>query len=97
MIEPHGRPHIDCPRCGTCIVWPKSLTLEQTTALAAVIRASVAAGAKFAHDELKLTVRESKALTYHLTMRRGFCHRCDTPVTELESVCKKCRSANLDW
>src|SRR5579862_4807103 len=32
--EPDGRPHIECPKCRTCVVWPGSLTLAQATAFA---------------------------------------------------------------
>jgi hypothetical protein len=69
----------------------------QTAIFAKAARASALEGAKFAHTEFGLDLRESKALAFHVTKRRGFCHRCESPVSATESVCAKCRSANLDW
>jgi hypothetical protein len=97
LIEPRGRPHIECPRCRTCVVWPESLLPEQAAIFAKAVRASALEGANIAHTELGLDLRESKSLVFHVTKRRGFCHRCEAPVSGIESVCTKCRSANLDW
>lgn len=97
LIEPDGRPHIECPKCRTCVVWPGSLTLAQAAAFAELVRSDSLAGARHAHEHLGLGIREAKALTFHVTKSRGMCHRCGTAVEGAESVCVKCRSANLDW
>ena len=97
LIEPAGRPHIECPRCRTYVVWPISLTPAQRAAFAEVTRASALDGARYAEEVLGLNLREAKALSFHVTKRKGLCHRCGIAVTGTESVCTKCRSANLDW
>lgn len=97
LIEPNGRPHIECPKCRTCVVWPGSLTSNQASTFAELVREAPVAAVRHAHDHLHLGLREAKALTFHVTKIRGTCHRCGTPVTGAESVCLKCRSANLDW
>jgi len=43
------------------------------------------------------TMQEAKALTLHVTRKKGECHRCHRPVTDGASICSHCRSANLDW
>jgi hypothetical protein len=97
LIEPKGRPHLECPKCRTCVVWPESLTPAGAAALADVVRTDTSEGARFAHQKLGLDLREAKALALHITSTKGVCHRCKSQVIGSESVCTKCRSANLDW
>jgi hypothetical protein len=97
MVELLGRTHVRCPKCGAEVVWPASLSHEQTTAFAALARGSRLEAAQFAHEKLELALTEAKALSYHITRERGVCHRCGSPVVGAESVCARCSSVNLDW
>jgi hypothetical protein len=97
LIEPKGRPHIECPKCRTCVVWPSSLTSAETAAFAVSSRRSTLEAARYAHENLGLDLREAKALAFHITRIKGFCHRCNSKISGSESLCGTCRSANLDW
>jgi hypothetical protein len=97
LIEPKGRPHLECPKCHVCVVWPDGLTAMAAVSFAEVTRGDTLEGARYAHEELRLDLREAKVLAMHVTRTKGVCHRCGSPVTSPESVCSKCRSANLDW
>ena len=96
IIEPNGRPHIECRRCRVTVVWPSSLTAAQTTEVAAVTRKDRLEGIRYAKAHLGLGPREAKALALHITKIPGVCHRCGKAVPKGESACV-CRSANLDW
>src|ERR1022692_811689 len=97
LIEPRGRPHIECPKCRVSVVWPSSLTASEAAAFADVTRRRTLDGARYAVEKLGLDMREAKALAYRVTRTKGICHRCKSQVIGSESVCTKCRSANLDW
>jgi hypothetical protein len=97
LIEPKGRPHLECPKCHVCVVWPDALTLAQAAAFADVARRSRLEGAQYAHQKLGLDLREAKALAMHVIRTKGTCHRCESQVIGPESVCAKCRSVNLNW
>jgi hypothetical protein len=96
LMEPNGRPHIECPKCRVAVVWPSSLTAAQAAVIAATVRRDTLEGMHFAELELGLGPREAKALALHITKVAGVCHRCGKAVSKGESVCV-CRSANLDW
>lgn len=97
LIEPRGQPYVFCPKCGTNIVWPTSLSAAEKSRIAAEVRADTLAGAKLAHAEFGLDLREAKALSFHISRQSGECHRCHRPLQEQVSICAQCRSANLDW
>jgi hypothetical protein len=97
IIEPRGRPHIECPKCRTCVVWPVSFSASEATAFAEITRRSTSDGARYAVEKFGLDLREAKALAIHVTRTKGVCHRCKSLVIGSESVCTKCRSVNLDW
>ena len=97
LIEPNGRPHIECPRCGVCVVWPPDLSTELAAELARIDRTDRVAGARYAHERIGLGLREAKALSLHVTRSKGACHRCKSPISERIGICQKCQSANLDW
>jgi ribosomal protein L40E len=96
LIEPNGRPHIECPKCGVCVVWPTDLSADQAE-LAAIDRSDRVQGARYAHERLGLGLREAKALSLHITRTKGACHRCGTKISGRIEICRKCNSANLDW
>jgi len=97
LIEPNGRPHIFCPKCRTNVVWPSSLSPEDKSKIAAEVRESPLAAVKLNHEHFGLNLREAKALAFHVTKKRGECHRCHRPLQEEVSICGQCRSTNLDW
>jgi hypothetical protein len=97
LIEPAGRPYIECPKCKACVVLPSASTEEQRIEFASIARTDPIEAIRHARDVFNLDIREAKALTLHVTLQIGKCHRCKTPVTDKQSVCAKCRSANLDW
>src|SRR5262245_4982770 len=97
LIQPKGRPHIVCPKCKTNVVWPLGLSAEEKQELADEVRSGPLNGTRWAHSRLGLDLREAKALSLHITREHGKCHRCGTAVKGEVSVCRKCRSANLDW
>lgn len=97
LMEPSGRPHIECPKCRTYVVWPSGFTAEQKAALAVLVRSGTLEGFRYAHEALGLDLREAKALSYHITRSKGICHRCKSEIAGQETVCTKCQSANLDW
>ena len=79
------------------VLWPSSLTDEQTSAFASLKRSSALEATRFAQEKFGLALTEAKALSYHITREPGVCHRCRSPLLGLESTCTKCHSANLDW
>ena len=97
LIEPNGRPYIFCPKCKANVVWPASLSSEEKSRFAVEARESPLAAVKLTHERLGLNLREAKALAFHVTKKRGECHRCHRPLQGEASVCGQCRSANLDW
>ena len=62
LIEPTGRPYVFCPKCRTNVVWPERLSAEEKSGLAAQVRSSPSSGAKLAHMQFGLDLREAKAL-----------------------------------
>jgi len=62
-----------------------------------VTRTGVLEGMRYAHEKLRMDLREAKALALHITRTKGFCHRCGSVIQGSESVCAGCNSANLDW
>ena len=96
LIEALGRPHIECPRCRTTVVWPTDLPDPLKHQLAAVTRHDTLEGMQFAEKHIGLATREAKALALHITKAPGGCHRCGLSVSAGESVCS-CRCANIDW
>jgi hypothetical protein len=97
LIEPKGRPHVFCPKCGANVVWPTELTDADKKLIATEVRSSSLAGARMAASQFGLDPREAKALAFHITRQCGECHRCRSPLQEDAVVCGQCRSANLDW
>jgi hypothetical protein len=79
------------------VVWPPTLSLEEKAKIAAEVRESPLAAAKLNHERFGLNLREAKALAFHVTKKRGECHRCQQPLQGEVSTCGQCRSANLDW
>lgn len=61
------------------------------------VRLKLFEGVKFIRSICSLDIVEAKALAYHVTQDRGFCHRCHSPVTQEVSTCQKCKSVNLNW
>ena len=97
LIEPNGRPYVFCPKCKTNVIWPPSLSPEEKSTIAAEVRASPLAAVKLNHERFGLNLREAKALAFHVTKKRGECHRCHRSLQDEVSICGQCRSANLDW
>ena len=97
LIEPHGRPYVFCTKCRANVVWPASLSVEEKSRIAGEVRADLLAGAKLVNGQFGLNLREAKALSFHITRKKGECHRCHRRVQDEVSVCQQCRSANLDW
>jgi hypothetical protein len=50
LIEPRGRPHMECPKCRGCVVWPATLTDSEAAAFAEVARRSAMDGARYAYS-----------------------------------------------
>ncbi|HUI97563.1 MAG TPA: hypothetical protein VLX44_17540 [Xanthobacteraceae bacterium] len=95
--EPDWRPQLFCPRCKASIVWPLSLSADDKARTATEVRASAMAGAKWLHERFGLELGEAKALSFHVTRTVGQCHRCHRALQGEASICRQCRSANLDW
>jgi hypothetical protein len=97
LIEPNGRPHIECLRCGVLVVWPEALSPDAASEMARTCRVSRVEGARYAHDRLGLGLREAKALSLHVTFEPNRCHWCGSHIDEVATICSQCSSANLDW
>lgn len=96
LIEPAGRPFIQCRKCRVAVVWPTDLPESLATTFASVARRNLLDGVHFAEEKLGLGPREAKVLALHVTRSPGVCHRCQRSVQHGESVCE-CKSANIDW
>lgn len=97
LIDPANRPFIECPRCMGPIILPASPTDAQRADFAELARTDSMQAIRHARDVFDLDIREAKALTLHVTLVIGKCHRCGLAVTDRESICTKCNSVNLDW
>ncbi|WP_316229747.1 hypothetical protein [Bradyrhizobium sp. SZCCHNR1051] len=95
----YARLSVFCPKCTTTVTWPPSLSATDKARIAAEIRRSQIEGHKLLVAQFGFSMREAKALTLHVTLTEGTCHRCRRPLSQKDdvSVCETCRSANLDW
>jgi hypothetical protein len=96
VIEPQGRPHLQCAKCRMTVVWPDGLAEEAKAEFASIVRADSVRGIDFANTQFGLNHREAKVLVLHVTRESHQCHKCGKSVQGSESVCT-CRSVNLDW
>jgi hypothetical protein len=96
LIEPKGRPYLFCGRCRTNVVWPASLSAEEKSRIAVEVRSNALCGVKLLHSQFGLDLPEAKVLWFHITQKRGGCHRCYRPVQDEVSICTQCKSASLD-
>ena len=97
LIEAPGRPHLTCGQCQTVVVWPKDLARERKADIAKAVRRDPVGAARLVESEYGMDVREGKALVVHIARIAGACHRCNSKVIGLESLCSKCHAANLNW
>jgi Zn finger protein HypA/HybF involved in hydrogenase expression len=88
---------IKCPRCGASFPIP-NLSEEVRKQTAFFFRAGVQLEVvKYLHEKQGIGLEDSKAIIFHITKEKGFCHRCKTKLLSPElSICPKCQSLNLD-
>jgi hypothetical protein len=49
-------------------------------------------------EQTGLSLRDAKAVYYHISKRPGQCHRCGGELVAGGTVlCERCNSLNLDW
>ena len=96
LIDPAGRPHLQCEECRTAVVLPSAASAGQRAEFAAIVRSDSVQGIRLAESAFSLSPREANALVLHVTLEPGKCQRCGRDVDAGESVCL-CRSVNLNW
>ena len=97
LIEARGMPHLVCGQCQSVVVWPKDLATEAKAAIAGAVRDDAHGAAQVLESRYGLDQREGKALVVHVTRKPGTCHRCNSPLEGMETLCSKCHAANLNW
>ncbi len=96
LVDPAGRPHIQCAKCRVAVVLPVGATESQKAEFAATVRRDSVQGIRLAESAFSFGPREAKVLALHVTREPGKCQRCGRKVSAGESTCS-CRSVNLDW
>ena len=96
LIEPNGRPFVQCQRCRTAVVLPSEEHSGELHAFAVLARLDSVAAMRHAENVFSLGPREAKALVLHVSLESGLCNRCHKPVDHGITACS-CRSANLNW
>jgi hypothetical protein len=96
LIDPDGRPFVQCAQCRTAVVIPSAEHVAELSAFAKLSRHDSISAMRHAEKHFALDAREAKALVLHVPTEFGHCHRCNEPVADGVSVCS-CRSANLNW
>jgi Zn finger protein HypA/HybF involved in hydrogenase expression len=88
-----------CPKCKAEIQIP-DLSVEIKEKVASSVRkGDVLQTIAKLSNETDIDLAQGKFIAFHLTKKYGFCHRCQTKLTEQteEQICPKCHSLNLNW
>jgi hypothetical protein len=96
-VDPQGRPHIICRKCGASVVLPEGASKQQLMDFAEAARNSDLDPLREAASRFQLGPVEAKLLFLHVTRIANVCNRCSEPVLPGNSVCLKCASVNLNW
>ena len=89
---------LECARCGAIVV-PDDLTPELRRQVGETVHGgSPLVAVKLLRDHVPMTLRDAKALVFHLARRNGHCQRCDAAL-ELTEVanCPRCRALTITW
>ena len=88
----------ECQKCGAKVELPDEMPPQFMSEVRKVVGGSRLDALMYIRDNSRLDLKQSKAVTNHLSGANGACHRCGTVLPDGEEVhCQKCRSFNLKW
>lgn len=88
--------HLCCPQCGATLPHPNRLANEVYRQAVRLHRDGNSAGAMQPLRAKGLTIKESKALVLHISLRDTECHRCGAARSVPEhGICPSCHALNL--
>lgn len=89
---------IHCIKCDYTLSIPDFSNYEKSKILEIMNQNSDLKVIPLIHEMTKLSMKDSKALCFHINKLTGHCHRCNYDRLVGENVtCPKCKSLNLNW
>jgi hypothetical protein len=87
-----------CERCGATFDVPLVDAIAREKVAALVRDEHLVLAMKALHEKTGAGLANCKGVIYHISRKKGQCHRCKRPLSgEEQTVCNNCKSLNLDW
>jgi hypothetical protein len=87
-----------CMRCGATFILPMLEPTVRDRITALVRDEHTAPATQILQTSTDLDLVDCKGIVFHITRKKGYCHRCKKPlVGQDQVVCENCTCLNLDW